>query len=78
MQWIAISRNARETTHAGRHIIAERPHQSKPWKFRELDTPLSGSRSAVTLRCFGGEYETKQLTQAVMEICATTELRHAA
>lgn len=78
MEWTIISRNERETTHRKRHFFAARCNPTRPWKIREIDEPFSRSGCTRSLRSFGCEYETKQLTQAVMEICATTELRHAA
>lgn len=77
MQWTVINANERETTHAGRHFFAARCGASNPWRIREVDRPISGWTwpfglgSALTLRHHGGEHETKQLTQAVMEICGS-------
>lgn len=72
MDWTVISRNERETTHKGRHFFAARCNPTRPWKITELDQPLrpagGGIACTKSLRHFG-EYETKQLTQAVMEIC---------
>lgn len=73
MDWTVISRNERETTHKGRHFLAARCGPARPWRIRELNTPLrpvsGGISCAKSLRHFGDEHETRQLTQAVVEIC---------
>lgn len=69
MEWTVGGPNGRETTHKGRYFLAARRGPAMPWKITELDRPLSETGTAEHLRHFGGEYETKQLTQAVMEIC---------
>ncbi len=69
MEWAVISRNEREATHKDRHFFASRCNSSRPWRIEEHDKKLGIDLCATTLRHFGGEHETKQLTQEVMEIC---------